>query len=186
VSEWVSEYKASTVLHSIITYMDFKKNWIKARSHAKKNTASKKSYQTTYWKNPFEECKMFESIPYVYNAKKILTDFRTIITDQTRRARFEQIELENRVLKSILRAQCLPGAGKQYAKRKLFHARRLSHYEHKRSILKNLVKPRGTITRVRNRCVISGRSSIVGSSGLSRISFRRLAGIGKIPGLLKQ
>jgi ribosomal protein S14 len=157
--------------------MDLKKNWIKANAAKRINDGKKSIYGAQPWKSPCE-CKVFVNAPYVYTTKKIFTHFRTVITDQIRRTQFEQTELEGLILKSILKAQ-RQSKGPAYAYR-------LSQYEQKRSFLKKFVKPRGTVTRVRNRCVISGRSSIIGLTGLSRISFRRLAGIGKIPGLLKR
>jgi ribosomal protein S14 len=117
---------------------------------------------------------------YIYNSKKIFSSFRSVITDQARRGRYEQKELETVTIKTILKGQQL------HNNYNACRAPRLSQYQLKRSFaLKAFVKPRGTVTRVRNRCVITGRSSITGSTGLSRICFRQRAGLGKIPGLLK-
>jgi ribosomal protein S14 len=44
---------------------------------------------------------------------------------------------------------------------------------------------RTTITRIRNRCVLTAKSQTLGHLGLSRITFRRLANLGQIPGLTK-
>ena len=160
--------------------MNSKNNWYNANAHAKTLYASKKSVRLSFrrWKNEFGAFKMLDNTHYVYNTKKIFTDFRSIITDQNRRSQFEQMELENLIVKSILEAQRLKS-------RNSARGIRLNQYLLKRSLLKKFVKPSGTITRIRNRCVVSGRSSILGHMGLSRIIFRRHAGFGKIPGLLK-
>lgn len=44
---------------------------------------------------------------------------------------------------------------------------------------------KGSFTTIRNRCILTGRSTIVGKFRLSRISFRRLAHLALIPGLTK-
>ena len=44
---------------------------------------------------------------------------------------------------------------------------------------------RGTITRVRNRCVLTGHGHTVSGYALGRAAFRRAAGYGKLPGLKK-
>lgn len=147
---------------------------------------------------------------YVYNFKKIFSSFRSVITDQARREQYEQNELETVTVKAILKGQRLHKKNLPVLKNMQHRAMppkqltfaapsykqtlsatlprrtaQLSRYELKRAQLKAFIKPNGTVTRVRNRCVISGRSSIIGSTGLSRICFRQRAGLGKIPGLLK-
>lgn len=144
--------------------------------------------------------QLLPSKGYVYNYKKIFSSFRSVITDQARRGQFERNELETITIKAILKSQRLDKnynflrscGNNRVFKTTAYKPRRiirLSKYELRRSdaspAIKAYMKPRGTVTRVRNRCVITGRSSIVGSTGLSRISFRQRAGLGKIPGLLK-
>ena len=119
----------------------------------------------------------FSYLPTVSSSKKIHSRFQSITSDQFRRRHFEQLELETIVLKSVFESQVLKFQNKSPI--------RLSYYALEKSRLKNVLKPQGTITKVRNRCVISGRSSIVGTLSISRIQLRRLAGTKKIPGLLK-
>ena len=165
--------------------------------------------------SPYRQLTPFLKTGYVYNFKKVFSSFRSVITDQARREQYEQNELETVTIKAILKGQRLykknlqrweptrvlknmrhragsPGqltsvapSDKQTSATLPRRTALLSRYELKRVQLKAFIKPHGTVTRVRNRCVISGRSSIVGSTGLSRISFRQRAGLGKIPGLLK-
>jgi ribosomal protein S14 len=97
--------------------------------------------------------------------KSIDPRFLTIVRDQKRRCQFEKLELPNLVRKSIL---------SRFARLALVY-----------SVFVKMKRKKGTITRIRNRCIISGRSRILGTFGLSRISFRRLAGLGQIPGLVK-
>ncbi len=48
------------------------------------------------------------------------------------------------------------------------------------------IKGRGYVTRIRNRCAITGRGrGIIKEYGISRIVFKQLADQGKIPGLRK-
>ena len=155
--------------------MNFKNNWINAHSHSR--ACSQRHFISQNDWNRFLSPNQHASVRYVYNAKKILTAVRTVITDQVRRSKFERAELDDIIIKSILRAQ-------QYSLKKRVTPR-LSLYELKPYGLRNYLKPRGTITRIRNRCIMTARSSIVGCTGLSRICFRRRAGTGKIPGVFK-
>ena len=159
--------------------MDSKNHWTIANTCLKKMDAKNKNYADLYRKkNPFRAFKMMEYPSNVSRAKKIFTRFRSVISDQNRRSQFEKLELESQIVKSIFAAERLtsPQNSRQS---------RLSQYALQHSRLKKLAKPFGSICRVRNRCVISGRSSIIGITGFSRIKFRQLAGAGKIPGLLK-
>lgn len=115
---------------------------------------------------------------YIYRAKRVFSRFRKVMTDQTRRAQFEQTELDTLLVKCIVKGQRHNNCNTV-----LFRPR-LCLYEAKLG-RNTFLKPHGTVTRIRNRCVISGRSSILGSTGFSRICFRRRAGLGKVPGLLK-
>lgn len=114
-----------------------------------------------------------------YSSKKIDTYFRSVITDQKRRGQFEKTELEKQIVRSILMSD------QQSKKTRYKSSSRLARGILALSIYRKFIKPKGTITRVRNRCILSGRSSTIGQMSLSRIRFRKFAGFGKIPGLLK-
>jgi ribosomal protein S14 len=42
-----------------------------------------------------------------------------------------------------------------------------------------------SVTKIRNRCILTTKSHTINRLGLSRIAFRRLANLGGIPGLCK-
>ena len=108
---------------------------------------------------------------YVCEKKRILSPYRSIISDQNRRSAFEKRELENQVLKSVLRMNSQTDFG--------FERLLLSPK------IRSRCHPGGSLTRVRNRCVLSAHRSCVGNLGLSRMKLRQLAGLGCLPGLIK-
>lgn len=110
-------------------------------------------------------------LTYAYEKKRILSSYRSIISDQSRRSAFEKRELENQVLKSALRMNSQTNFGFE---RLLLSPKIRSRHT-----------PGGSLTRVRNRCVLSAHRSCVGNLGLSRIKLRQLAGLGCLPGLIK-
>lgn len=97
--------------------------------------------------------------------------FRSQITDLGRRNNYCLKELDNTVLKSILEIGPVKDLGDLNTKFILSNR------------LQNLKQ--GTITRVRNRCVLTGRSSTLKRFRLSRISFREQASSGKLIGVSK-
>lgn len=112
-----------------------------------------------------------KSLTYVFEKKRLLSSYRSIISDQDRRSRFEKRELENQVLKSALRMNSQTAFG--------FERLLLSPK------IRSRCHPGGSLTRVRNRCVLSAHKSCVRNLGLSRIKLRQLAGLGCLPGLIK-
>nr|YP_009546823.1 ribosomal protein S14 [Ulva expansa]AYO97745.1 ribosomal protein S14 [Ulva expansa]AYP41023.1 ribosomal protein S14 [Ulva expansa] len=143
---------------------------------------------------------------FVYNKrttsrKTIQTRFRSIISDQKKRIWFDNYELNVILLKSLLSIDRLvltklplEGAYKiqKGNKDNCFNSvlnKNLS-YAGPGLILEDQINRRFTkkqgLSNIRNRCIVTGRSSIIGKSRLSRISFRRYAGRGLIPGLIKR
>ena len=122
----------------------------------------------------------------ITNTKQIQTRFRSIISDQKRRIRFDNQELRKVLLKSLLCVtSSLPTLQLEVdslAKLKKASIGPGLILEH--SINRQYTKKQG-ISNIRNRCMVTGRSSIIGKFRLSRISFRRYAGQGLIPGLVK-
>lgn len=122
----------------------------------------------------------------ITNTKQIQTRFRSIISDQKRRICFDNQELRRVLLNSLLCVTCtLPTLQLEVdslAKRKKPSIGPGLILEH--SINRQYTKKQG-ISNIRNRCILTGRSSIIGKFRLSRISFRRYAGQGLIPGLVK-
>lgn len=96
--------------------------------------------------------------------------FRSQITDLRRRNKYCLKELNNTVLKSILER---PAKHREDLNTKYILSNRLQGLK------------QSTITRVRNRCVLTGRSSTLKRFRLSRISFREQAGSGKLIGVSK-
>lgn len=89
--------------------------------------------------------------------------------DMRRRMLFAQSEVGRRVLKSICMSSRLPRGVRQAAQRSLAE-----------------MDSNTAMTRIRMRCVVTGRARGVDSrTRLSRIEFRRLASEGKLPGIWK-
>lgn len=102
--------------------------------------------------------------------------FRSQVTDLKRRQKYAVKELQSLVLKAVLVAD----SSSTLTTSALSRLNRLP-YECQLQELKP-----NTLTRVRNRCVISGRSSTLSLFRLSRISFREQAGLGKLIGISKR
>lgn len=94
--------------------------------------------------------------------------FRAQITDQNRRKKYGAKELKTLVLKSLLEFPDLSIDNKYEIGNQL-------------QTLKQ-----GNITRIRNRCVLTGRSSTLKRFRLSRICFREQAMAGKLVGISKR
>nr|YP_010003043.1 ribosomal protein S14 [Ulva sp. TM637]AZP40073.1 ribosomal protein S14 [Ulva sp. TM637] len=125
----------------------------------------------------------------VSNSKKIQTRFRSIISDQKKRITFDHHELTGTLLKSLLSVNFSPKL--QFYQldicfNETFHLPYIGPgLILEQSINRQYTKKQG-ISNIRNRCIVTGRSSIIGKFRLSRISFRRYAGQGLIPGLVKR
>lgn len=92
-----------------------------------------------------------------------------VAMDVARRKMFAKAEMTRNVLKSIVMSSRLPATIRQVAQQRLAEM------------------PANTAaTRIRMRCVLTGRPRAVDSrTGLSRIAFRELASNGKLPGIWK-
>ena len=119
-------------------------------------------------------------------AKKLLLGrWVSITSDQKRRNHYLVQELEKILLKSYgtstrsQRSELERWKGQNGLRHFGFHQMLVT------SNYRKAHKKLGTVTRVRNRCVLSGRAHILRRLGLSRICFRNLAGWGFIPGLTK-
>lgn len=92
-----------------------------------------------------------------------------ILKDRRRRILYSLFERRRAVFRSIIENRALPSRLRIQAYRALVSLPRDS-----------------SVTRVRNRCVVTGRSrAIVRSFGLSRLQFRQLALEGKLIGVKK-
>nr|BBE20945.1 ribosomal protein S14 [Ulva ohnoi] len=125
------------------------------------------------------------------NSKKIQTRFRSIISDQKKRIAFDNKELIGTLLKSLLCVNFSPKLQLDQLdlRFKDFNKVNLPYIGPglilEQSINRQYTQKQG-ISNIRNRCIVTGRSSIIGKFRLSRISFRRYAGQGLIPGLVKR
>jgi ribosomal protein S14 len=114
--------------------------------------------------NPPKFCPSIS--PAAFEPKRLLSNRLTNACDQKRRAGVFNTELSRQLQKSL---QAYINNTTPFV---------LNH---------NLTKPmrRITITRIRNRCVLTGHPQTIGHLGISRIAFRLLANLGRIPGLCK-
>nr|YP_009183716.1 ribosomal protein S14 [Ulva prolifera]ALN38246.1 ribosomal protein S14 [Ulva prolifera]QZJ45939.1 ribosomal protein S14 [Ulva prolifera] len=149
-------------------------------------------------KKQIQGLSLFNWSRFVYtkrlsNSKKIQTKFRSIISDQKKRIAFDNHELIGNLLKSLL---CVGFSSKPQLHQLEIHFNPIlnslknSPYIGAGLILEQSInqqynKKQG-ISNIRNRCIVTGRNSIIGKFRLSRISFRRYAGQGLIPGLIKK
>lgn len=125
----------------------------------------------------------------ITNSKKIQTRFRSIISDQKKRIAFDNKELIGTLLKSLL---CIDFSPKLQLYQLDIRFNEVNNLPYigpglilEQSINRQYTQKQG-ISNIRNRCIVTGRSSIIGKFRLSRISFRRYAGQGLIPGLVKR
>ncbi|PXF43020.1 Ribosomal protein S14, mitochondrial [Gracilariopsis chorda] len=89
--------------------------------------------------------------------------------DQVRRRLFAEAEIPRLVLKSIIMSSRLPPSVRQAAQARL-----------------SAMPANTSATRIRMRCVLTGRPRAVDSkTRLSRIMFRKLASEGQLPGIWK-
>jgi ribosomal protein S14 len=126
----------------------------------------KQALQVTDYSNPYQ------FVPPVINPvikpKNLLSNQLKITSDQKKRNAYFKSEIQGQLLKSL----------QAY----------VNSTTNKHIILDyRLIRRmrRTTITRIRNRCVLTAKSQTLGHLGLSRITFRRLANLGQIPGLTK-
>lgn len=136
--------------------------------------------------------------------KKIQTRFRSIISDQKKRATFAKSELKTVVLKTLLTVNhkvLNKSFGKALNKSFGKLAIKKSKYQKpqiynkypiggpvlflEKSIHPLFTQKTKSFSRIRNRCLLTGRSTIIGKYRLSRICFRQYAGSGAIPGVIK-
>ena len=136
--------------------------------------------------------------------KKIQTRFRSIISDQKKRATFAKSELKTVVLKTLLTVNHKvlnksfgKALNKSFGKLAIKQSKpqKPNIYNKypiggpvlflEKSIHPVFTEKTKSFSRIRNRCLLTGRSTIIGKSRLSRICFRQYAGSGVIPGVIK-
>ena len=110
--------------------------------------------------------------------------FRSQITDYRRRKKYMKKELNQTVLKSVLEISfndyLLNSSSRSKTNSKNFlktltsAKNQLQHYK------------QNTYTRIRNRCVLSGRNTTLKRFRQSRICFREQAGLGLLTGVSKK
>jgi ribosomal protein S14 len=98
--------------------------------------------------------------------------FRSQITDLKRRKKYALKELNSLVLKAVLETN---------------HSKSRTHLD-VRFLAEELLQglKQNTFSRVRNRCVLTGRAAALKRFRLSRIAFREHAGSGKLAGVSKR
>ena len=106
-------------------------------------------------------------------------------SDQVRREAHTFTELRSKLMRGFARcAYSSPGL-----ERRLLHRPGLARFGFlqmlPRSMSRKAQVRKGALSRVRNRCVVSGHNSALANFGLSRIAFRTSAHRGEIPGLRK-
>ena len=100
----------------------------------------------------------------------VKSKFRSILTDQKRRIRFKSRELKHNVLRSCLASRFGFNLGlRAMDYRRIYKSWWSTH----------------SITRVRNRCIVTSHPITLANFRLSRISLRHYAHRGRIPGLTK-
>jgi len=108
------------------------------------------------------------SIPSISKKKHIFMNY-LITKDVKKREQVHTFEKSRLVLKTIARTQSLSKKLQWKARLKL-----------------SLLKKNGSSTRLKNRCVLTGRShAVYRLLKISRIKFRKLASAGLVPGAKK-
>jgi ribosomal protein S14 len=116
--------------------------------------------------------------------------FRSQVTDLKRRKKFIRRELQSIVLKAVLSLNLVSDLSSSIDKAsKTVKKTVCDSYRKPLSKLPEVLLQdfkQNSFTRVRNRCVLSGRSSTLKRFRLSRICFREQAGSGKLFGVSKR
>lgn len=111
--------------------------------------------------------------------------FRSQVTDLKRRKKFIRRELQSIVLKAVLSLNLVSDSSIDKASKTVFSDSYRKPLSKLPEVLLQDFK-QNSFTRVRNRCVLSGRSSTLKRFRLSRICFREQAGSGKLFGVSKR
>ena len=132
-----------------------------------------------------------------------------LINDKKKRTRFDKCELKNILLKALIKSDVNLNKYKQtqtYLSPYNKHSYKLISLRNARPgvglnardnsrlplgpgltfqiiIVKNICS--ASFSKVRNRCILTGHSTCLRGFGLSRISFRRYAALGLLPGVIK-
>lgn len=124
---------------------------------------------------------------------KSLGSYAKINTDQYRRTGYAHKELDRYVLKALLssKSRCLIKPNKNkvntYKTKKNYAFKNVSFSDlgFVLPVNRKISKKVNANTRLRNRCVLTSHPTSLAKLGISRMSFRRLAGFGKLPGVFK-
>jgi ribosomal protein S14 len=125
------------------------------------------------------------NLSYIGSHKTILAKSSSLASDQKRRSAFEHRELNRRLLKCVLGSNTVLDPWSVNGRFGIDTKTQLSRLALVKKARAKIRVKKGTLTTVRNRCVVSGTSSTLAKHGFGRICFRNLAGIGLIPGLKK-
>jgi ribosomal protein S14 len=125
------------------------------------------------------------NLRYIGSHKTILAKSFSLASDQKRRSAFEHRELNRRLLKCVLGSNTVLDPWSINGRFGHDTKTQLSRLALVKKARAKIRVKKGTLTTVRNRCVVSGTSSTLAKLGFGRICFRNLAGIGLIPGLRK-
>lgn len=123
--------------------------------------------------------------------KRLANKYNKITSDQYRRGRYLGAELERKILKGLLSSnseQIINKHQKHLGKKdQIDHSKSLqfSQLAYNSAVNRKLAIKMNTLTRIRNRCVLTSHPSTIGKLGISRIVFRTLAGFGQLPGIAK-
>ena len=133
--------------------------------------------------------------------KKIDTKYQSIISDQKKRSAFAKNELNKIVLKGLLTVNNYSPLDISAVNKIKIHQKRYLGSNRKKNLFKCVTvgpvlfleetinpiftKKSQSFSRIRNRCLLTGKSTIIGKYRLSRITFRYTALHGFIPGLTK-
>lgn len=106
--------------------------------------------------------------------------FRSQITDFNRRRKYAKKELNTYILKAVLDVTSANGKYKTKAhQNNSFEIGSMAQKKYQTNKI-------STFTRVRNRCVLTGRSTTLQEFRQSRISFREQAALGQLLGISKR
>lgn len=121
--------------------------------------------------------------------KVIQSRFSSITSDQKRRTTYHKQELKNLILKAVVHSTALvsvkPSKTKAKGQAGFTKLKSLRRFALMAPIYRRMHRRIGTMTRLKNRCVLTGHPVAIGKLGISRIMLRSLAGFGQLPGFVK-
>jgi ribosomal protein S14 len=107
---------------------------------------------------------------YLLKKTKIYFPNNKVLKDYKKRLIFQKYEVKKKLLNALIHDSSIAGSLKHFCVKKL-----------------NTISRNASKTRIRNRCILSGRGrAVFNKFKISRLKFREMASFGKLLGIYKK